>query len=83
MDDNPQGQVTQIAVAPIRAGRIRRGYCAHDFEELILGIVLAQVEIVGIVREAGGVAQQFANGDLGPPEFKRFNGDFRNIHETY
>jgi hypothetical protein len=64
MDENSQSQITQIAVAPAGTGRMLGPDGLDHLEKLILCIILAQVEILRVVGEPCGVAQQLGNGDL-------------------
>src|SRR5215472_6651120 len=66
MDENAQREKAEIAVGIFRArGRGERNSFDH-LEQCVFRIVAAEVEVVGIVSKACGMAEQVAHGDLAP-----------------
>src|ERR1700737_1587548 len=61
VNENAEGQKTQIAVAPARARRVSRWDGFDNPEELVFGVVLTEVEVIGIIGESRGMAEQFAH----------------------
>ncbi len=50
MDQNAQRQISEIAVAPVRARRKGQRNRLHDFEKFVFAMVFAEIEILSDSR---------------------------------
>src|SRR5690606_8380201 len=65
--EEAEEQVAAVAVAPLRARLELERQPLHDFEVLVLGVVPAEVDLVGaVVLETGGVREEMADRDPVP-----------------
>ena len=66
MDEDSESHISEIAVAPFRAGGKGQRNALDDSEFVGFGVVLAEVELLGIVAKSRSMTKQFAYRDLFP-----------------
>ena len=66
VNQNSEGEKAKIAVGPLRAGLIGKRKALDEFQEFVLGPVFSEIEALGIIAKARGVAQQVTHSDVIP-----------------